>query len=113
MSGRLCESNWKRTQLARSTWAESRKKLAQMKVSRGFGKTGNRPAGQAPDMARIARNIKCFNCRKKGHMSQDCREPRRQRDKNGGKPNAPGGARKGGSDRKKNDDGKGRRKRGG
>lgn len=70
--------NW-----ALATWAKAKKRLGNLKTQRGSGAGGQRNVNQAPHMGRITKNVKCFNCRLRGHFAKDCPKPKQKRDVKG------------------------------
>ncbi len=59
--------------------------VAALRGAKGGGKGSGKSGGRNSSTAKRPFTCECFNCGKKGHMAVDCRQPKKERPKGGGK----------------------------
>ena len=65
------------------TWKKARESLNSAKLARRYPTVGNNKA----DLQKALGRVRCWNCGQRGHLSKDCKQPRRtdRKPKGGGK----------------------------
>ena len=63
---------------APATWKEARSNINATKLTRKFG-------GQQSPLEEVRRRVRCYNCKKIGPFSRDCKAPRRTKPSDSGK----------------------------
>ena len=61
---------------ALSSWLVQRRKINQEILARGFSGSSSE-AGAKPDLAALAKRVRCYNCQGIGHLSRNCTNPRK------------------------------------